>query len=860
MKSSYQMVLVSLIASIILIIGLFIYTKVFPKKKVPPLVLIILISLLPIISIFRNGAYESGDLTIHVSFAMPFFEALKTGHWVPVWNEYVLQGYGYPLYLFTYPLPYYFTALFHLLGFSFINSIKILLAASYIVSGIGMYLFVKEELRNTKAAFVSAIFYLFAPYHLVDMHFRVAFGETFAFLFLPFCFFAIKKLSTRLSTGWMLVTALFFALLILSHQAISLIAFVFLFAHAILLYIRSNQKKRFAIIVLLTFLLSFLLSSFYWLPLIIEARFTRLFSQGTISFPKFQEFIFSPWRLGFLYQGSHGELSFIVGHMHLLAILFSPVIFFMKKVKKLRTIVSFGVIKPNTKHLYYFSLLSFFLLFFLAQEISKPIWTHVFLLRGFQFSYRLLVFLVFFSSIIAGIVTSKIKTKTIVYFVVFLTISVTILNWGNRRAIPSLTDSVIKSSLLESLAKVGYGTTLWTNTDTLKPKKSNIELLKGSAYIQEVQRISTKHDYLIRVDSESAAFKENTLYFPNWKVYANNKPLSFNHQDSKYPGLMVFNLTKGVHKVEVLFFDTKLRIISRIISFSAMTIVIFYAIKTAAFLMIKKILYKISAERIDIENPYLSPFFSQQQKAYSFSEKYAKNKTVLEIGSGSGYGAHRLAQSAKKILAIDKDTISIEKSKKKFKKRNLAFLCADADTFISKQKFDCVISLQVLEHIPPKDLKNYLTVITACLNKNGICIISTPNAKTSSYNENPYHYKEYQGSELSSLLSRYFKTVSLYGLAGDDKVKEFEKIRKKTVLSFLAKDKLQIRKFIPRKLKQFLFDVATSANKAALHKKSKDFQKISEKNYKISEFNPEKSLDIIAVCTKSPRIPKTIKI
>ncbi|MEK7502564.1 MAG: hypothetical protein AAB609_03485, partial [Patescibacteria group bacterium] len=82
----YKMVLVNIIASLFLLGGVVFYRFVYPKKNINLLFLLILISLLPVISILRKGTYESGDLTIHTSFAISFFESLKDGNYIPRWS------------------------------------------------------------------------------------------------------------------------------------------------------------------------------------------------------------------------------------------------------------------------------------------------------------------------------------------------------------------------------------------------------------------------------------------------------------------------------------------------------------------------------------------------------------------------------------------------------------------------------------------------------------------------------------------------------------------------------------------------------------------------------------------------------
>ena len=171
MIDPYRMVFVNVVASLAVSIIVYLYFKIIPKGKINYILLLFLISLLPLISIGRKGGYESGDLSIHSIFAISFYNSLRDGNFIPRWAGEMYFGYGYPLFIFIYPLPYYIVSLFHLLGFDFTSSVKLLLVFSYLVSGLFMYLWIKIILGKIPA-FTASVFYLFAPYHLVDMHLR----------------------------------------------------------------------------------------------------------------------------------------------------------------------------------------------------------------------------------------------------------------------------------------------------------------------------------------------------------------------------------------------------------------------------------------------------------------------------------------------------------------------------------------------------------------------------------------------------------------------------------------------------------------------------------------------------------------
>jgi len=90
--------------------------------------------------LFRPG-YPSMQDDIQVFRLQQFDQCLKDKQ-IPC--RYISGGglgYGYPLYNFYSPLPYAVAESFHLLGFSFINSIKIAFIIPAFLRVFGMFLF-----------------------------------------------------------------------------------------------------------------------------------------------------------------------------------------------------------------------------------------------------------------------------------------------------------------------------------------------------------------------------------------------------------------------------------------------------------------------------------------------------------------------------------------------------------------------------------------------------------------------------------------------------------------------------------------------------------------------------------------------
>ena len=564
------MVVLNLILSASLLLGLMTYKYIF-KRKINLLYLLILISILPIISIFRAGSYESGDLSLHTTRLISFYNLLANYHLIPRWTPEFNAGYGDPHFIFAYFLPYLIGSIFHFIGFSFLISIKLLLAISFISSGITMYFWVKEELGK-KSGFVAAIFYLFMPYHFVDMHFRVTIAENLSFVFLPLILLAIKKLIEKSTKKWFGILSVSIAFLTLSHQVVSLTFLSIILSYSIFVFFRVNHRKIKTLIYLFTsILMGFLISSFYWLPIVFLAKFTQQGSNPTpISFPDLSQLLFSPWRFGLLFQGHQGELSYLIGYTQLFVVGLSIYLIIRDKFDK------------KLKNLLIFFLIIFAILVYMILPISKPIWEAIPFLKYSQFSTRLLVLLALCISIIAGIAAKKINKNWFIVPLCFLTIFYTILNWGNRRTIPTINDDYLKEefSIKPDVSGLEPSSPIWADLSKsqLRTKpKSNIEIIKGKAIIQEISRNPISHVYKINAESK-VELKENTLFFPGWVAMVNNKAYPINYKKPSSPGVIIFKLDKGMFDVNIKFTDLPVIILAKWLSLISLLAMAIYAL------------------------------------------------------------------------------------------------------------------------------------------------------------------------------------------------------------------------------------------------------------------------------------------
>ena len=192
------------------------------------LLMTIALSLLPVVLILSSGQlFHTHDGFVHLARMSAFFKSLSDGQFPVRWAGDLNFGYGMPLFDFIYQLPYFISSFFLLIGFGLVASFELTLVLSFILSGIFMFLFAKEFFGDEKSAFMATIFYQFFPFRLVELFVRGSFGEVYTYAFLPLVLYGVVKIfNTKENLPYRILTSFATALLVLSHNSVSLLFFL----------------------------------------------------------------------------------------------------------------------------------------------------------------------------------------------------------------------------------------------------------------------------------------------------------------------------------------------------------------------------------------------------------------------------------------------------------------------------------------------------------------------------------------------------------------------------------------------------------------------------------------------------------
>jgi len=153
---------------------------------------------------------------------------------------------------------------------------------------------------------------------------------------------------------------------------------------------------------------------------------------------------------------------------------------------------------------------------------------------------------------------------------------------------------------------------------------------------------------------------------------------------------------------------------------------------------------------------------------YVFASQFVKDKVVLDMACGSGYGANYLKyKGARFVIGGDISEKAIHYATSRYQIDNLCFTCCDAQQLpFPDHVFDVVVSCETLEHLPRYG--DFLSECTRILKESGVFICATPNKEFSSpYSvapSNAYHIKEFNATELKDLVGTYFQDVAIYGM------------------------------------------------------------------------------------------------
>lgn len=126
---------------------------------------------------------------------------------------------------------------------------------------------------------------------------------------------------------------------------------------------------------------------------------------------------------------------------------------------------------------------------------------------------------------------------------------------------------------------------------------------------------------------------------------------------------------------------------------------------------------------------------------YGFAAEQARGPRLLDIASGCGYGTALMARQQPDIscTGVDVDPLAVDYAQKTYFGANLQFLVGNGMTWKAEEKFNTIVSLETIEHLP--DPNNFVQSLTTMLAPGGIIVASVPTTPTK--DGNPFHLHDF---------------------------------------------------------------------------------------------------------------------
>ena len=553
------------------------------------LVLLTLPAALPLLSPGFIGTRAYGDSFFLVQRLFALDRALSGGVLYPRWAPDLAYGYGYPLFNFYGPFPYYLAELFKLIGAGYLGGIRLAQLAGMFGAGIGMYM-LGRALWGPYAGLVAGVAYIYAPYHLVNVYLRGdGLSEFTAYAWFPLILWLFLRLARRPSPARLALAALSYAGLLYTHNISALAFSPVLVAFVLVVLLVEGASWRAWGAALGAGLLGLVLGAAFWLPALGEQSYVQLEHMTTGYFDFHVHFLslkrivaLSPVYPFDVADVTREGLPFRLGLMQVLCagvallwLLGAAFSWWQGATSRGYRATQDGVKVGDVAYPLFFLAVGLAAAF-LMLPASTPVWEHVPLLPMLQFPWRLLFVAALSTSLLTASLAIILRTHPRALAASTLVVCAALAIAGTFDLRPerwALTDDEVGagSVLAYEYVTSSIGSTArneylprwvkerpWTSPASLTYPNVQRPPIVQPADARAETLEATASRWRLRVEmAQAGAVQFHAFYFPGWLATVDGMPAEVHPSDPG--GLLELSLPAGSHEVLFAFGNTPLR-------------------------------------------------------------------------------------------------------------------------------------------------------------------------------------------------------------------------------------------------------------------------------------------------------------
>jgi SAM-dependent methyltransferase len=149
---------------------------------------------------------------------------------------------------------------------------------------------------------------------------------------------------------------------------------------------------------------------------------------------------------------------------------------------------------------------------------------------------------------------------------------------------------------------------------------------------------------------------------------------------------------------------------------------------------------------------------------YLFARQLVRDRAVVDVASGEGYGGALLAQTARRVIGVEIAEEAVRHAALSYRRSNLSFIRGDArDLPLENLSVDVAVSFETIEHLVEQE--KFVRELRRVVRPDGFVVISSPDRDIYSPIDgqvNPFHCKELTQKEFVALLKEHFAYCYLY--------------------------------------------------------------------------------------------------
>ena len=546
-----------------------------------PLTLLAL-SLVAIYPLFQGTLPCSDDAAFHLLRLTQLDHLLRQGVLYSRWAPDMAQGYGFPLFNFYAPLSYYVAELASLLTQSLNLGMRLALALCFYLTGVTTYLLARDHFSR-RAALVAAAAAMYAPYLAYDVYFRGNLAESFAWPLLPLALYGMGRLARTGEARWLLLTAVSYAAVLLTHNIFGLIFSPLLALYGLWVIVDPQSTiagLRVTIVICSAGLLLGLgLSAFFWLPALVERA---LVHSDRLLVPPFS-----------VYWGNFitlGEISSPPRTVHPDLINPSPARA-LGLVPLLLTLpgLLFGWrrLRPGPQRVVLFFGLATAVYVFLMTPISDPVWAVLPLIEYVQFPWRLLGPAALTLALLVGASADALTNSRLpAPLLPLLLISALVLSdlaWLDARLCPSLANPTIADIQAFERDSGTIGTTAGgeylpqsVEVTPDRPATSPFHPFPETAVLRSASRQPLRLEATIHA-AAPFTLTANVFHYPGWRAQLDGRDVAIT--PAPITGLITVPIPAGDHTVTIRFGSTPLRTGASALSWISLVLLAYVAFR-----------------------------------------------------------------------------------------------------------------------------------------------------------------------------------------------------------------------------------------------------------------------------------------